>query len=156
MVMSWLWTLLIGSIDNNCNLRLETYSPISNQLVPCVTSCENLKKSAKISGRELWTSTGQVHPWVKFPDAWRFHINLFKQLYASVNTMGMSSHHITQEGDSFCVPEMKVFWCKMCIKPKTSPVPTWAERLLIKEEAITPKATSKSQITVCKCTGQRP
>lgn len=45
--------------------------------------------------------------------------HLFKQLYASVNTVGMSSIVIiiiilsAQEGDGFCVPEMYVLRCKM-------------------------------------------
>lgn len=45
---------------------------------------------------------------------WRCHIYLCKQLYASINTMGMSSLHTAQEGDVFCVP-------KCAYQPKTKP-----------------------------------
>ena len=73
--------------------------------------------------------------------------------------MGMFSLHTAQEGDGFCVPEMNVLWCKMClstqeqkqnttyladksviIHSETSPVPTWTDRPLSQEEAITLKA----------------
>ena len=57
----------------------------SNTLLPCVTSWENQKKPAKMSGRELWTSTSLVHPWIQFPGAWRCQVHLLKQLYASIN-----------------------------------------------------------------------
>ena len=69
-----------------------------NTLLCHETSWENQKKSAKISGRQLWPSTSLFHPWVQFPDAWRYHVHPFKHLYASINTMGMSSHHKEETG----------------------------------------------------------
>jgi hypothetical protein len=42
--------------------------------------------------------TSLVNPWEQFPNA--FH--LYKQLYASINTMGPRSCQTAQEGDAFC------------------------------------------------------
>ena len=104
-MMSWLLEASDRLTDNICvNYRHTcgcTVRHTSNTLLPCVTSWESQKKSAKISGRELWTCTSLVHPWVQIPDAWRCQVHLSKQLYLNINTMGMSSHHITQEGDGF-------------------------------------------------------
>ena len=61
----------------------------SNILFPCVTTWWNQTKSANISGRELWISTSLVHL-VQFPDSWRCHVQLFKQLYASIWHGGVS------------------------------------------------------------------
>ena len=105
LMMLRLWKLLIGCI----------LSHISNTLLPCVTSWETQKKSAKISRKELQTSTSLVHPWIQFPDAWRCHVHLFKQLYASINKVGMSSHRTAQEGDGFCVPEMMRCFGAKCV-----------------------------------------
>jgi hypothetical protein len=74
-------------------------------------------KSKEISQRplkKLYTSTGLVHPWEQFPNAWRYHIHLHKQKYASINTMGPRSRHTTQEGDAFCLLEIHVLLCKKC------------------------------------------
>ena len=49
-----------------------------------------------------------------FPNAWRYHVHLYKQQYASINTMGPRSRHTTQEGDAFCLLEMNVLWCEKC------------------------------------------
>lgn len=39
------------------------------------------QKSAKVSGRKLWSCIRLVGPWEQFPDVWRCHDNLLKQLY---------------------------------------------------------------------------
>lgn len=75
----------------------------------CVTAWESLKKSATISDGELWTCTSLLHPWV----CSRCHCVQFKQFYASINNM--SSHHTTQEGDGFCVPEMNGIRSVLCV-----------------------------------------
>ncbi|MEQ2232624.1 hypothetical protein ILYODFUR_013425 [Ilyodon furcidens] len=82
--------------------------------LPCMTSSENEKKSAKISGGELWSSISLVHVWVEYPEASRCQVHLFKRLYSSINSMLMFTRNTIQEGDGFCVPEMNVFWCEMC------------------------------------------
>lgn len=81
--------------------------------------------------------------------------------------MGIYCRHTDQEGDGLCVPDMKVFLCEtpertdrvkllaeagQSTHSETSSVSTRTERTLTKEEDVTPKATSKGQITVCKCT----
>ena len=57
MIMSWLWKNLIDDIwvnwRNTCGCILRH---TSETLLPYVTSRENQKKSAKISGRELFPS----------------------------------------------------------------------------------------------------
>ena len=85
---------------------------ISDTLLPNVKSWENQKKSAKISGGELWTSTSLVHPWVQFPDVWRCRVHLFKQLYTSITTMGIYRHRSGRR--RVWVPEMNVLWCEIC------------------------------------------
>ena len=66
--------------------------------------------------KKLWTSTSLVHPWEQFPNAWRYHVHLYKQWYASINTMGPHSRHTAQGGDAFCLLEMNVLWCEKCSK----------------------------------------
>lgn len=46
-------------------------------------------------------------------DKLKTFLYLFQQLSASINIMGLSSHHIALEGDGFCVPERNVFGSKM-------------------------------------------
>lgn len=75
---------------------------------------------------------------------------------------GTSSHHATQEGDLFCIPEMDVFWCKMCASTpnqnilcvslllvllstvKWEPVTKWKEDS--EDEDISPKINIKKPI----------
>ena len=67
--------------------------------------------SQDLRGKKWQTSTSLVHPWEQFPNAWRYHVHLYKQ-YASINTMGTHSRQTAQEGDAFCLLEMNVLWCK--------------------------------------------
>ena len=50
----------------------------------------------------------------KIVDLHKYHVHLYKQLYASINTMGPHSCHTAQEGDTFCLLEMNVLWCEKC------------------------------------------
>lgn len=65
-----------------CNLR-HTW----NTLPTYLTSWESQKKSANISGRDLWTCTNVIHPWVQCPNAWRCLVHLHKQLYTSTSKL---------------------------------------------------------------------
>lgn len=64
--------------------------------------------------------------------------------------MGVSRGHPVQEGSSFCLSDIILVWIlakagKMVfIHLESCPVSAWAERLLSKEAAITPKITVKS------------
>ena len=74
-------------------------------------------KSKEISQnlRKKWkTSTSLVHPWEQFPNAWRYHVHLYKQYYVSISTMAPRSHHTTQKGDAFYLLEMNVLLCEKC------------------------------------------
>ena len=144
-----------------------------------MTSWGNQKKSANISGRDLWSSMFLVHPLVQYLDAWRCHVLLFKQLYGSINTMGMSIHHTAQERDGSKSQRWTCFYQNVRINPWTKVkhlvkrvteagkrVSSTVKPVLYQhelkgcsseEEPMTPWATSKSQITMCKCTQeQRP
>ena len=50
-----------------------------------------------------------VHPWVRFPESWRSHVHLFKQLHTGRNSMGAHSLMLLMK-KSFCVPEMNQLW----------------------------------------------
>ncbi|MED6249518.1 hypothetical protein ATANTOWER_015530 [Ataeniobius toweri] len=97
------------------------------------------------------------------------HVNLVKTMRTT-----MSSNHTIQEGDGFCVPELNMFWCKMCrnsrtkatglvnmlakagksfiIHSKMSPVVDMGLKAAPRGRSRYTKSNIKRQITICKCT----
>lgn len=105
---SWLIHNIWATWANTCGC---IFRHSSNTLL-CVTACENKKKSVKTSGRHLWTPIGLVH--LKFPDAWRCSVHLFKQLYATINSMRMPDTILLRK-DMGSMSQMNVLRCEMGI-----------------------------------------
>ena len=88
---------------------------------------KNQKKSAK-------TSTSLVHPWGQFPNAWMYHVHLYKQWYASINTMGPLSRHTTGR--------------RRVLSPRD-------ERTLVRKVQINPRTTAKDLVKMLEETGTK-
>lgn len=68
-----------------------------------------VKRGKKVKKKKENYGVAQVW-FMPFSDAWRDCLHLFKRLYTSTDMMGMFNHHTNQEGDRFCVLEMKWFF----------------------------------------------
>lgn len=64
------------------------------------------------------------------------------QVYASINTLGLSSFHTIQAGDEFSVSEMDMFRWET-IHRETSAVPIWAKMSLIRKKSLLVKQSYK-------------
>lgn len=117
--------------------------------------CDIMRKSKEIS--QDVRKRIVVHSGVQFPDAWRCHVHLFKQSHTSINTMGMSRHHIAQEGEGFCVPEMNVIW-SVHINPEPKHTPMYPHGLKghSAKKPLLQKQHEKKRLQFANAHGQRP
>lgn len=83
---------------------------------------------------QLWNSTSLLHPREQFPNAWKYHVHLYKQWYTSINTMEPHSC-LTTLSPRY---ERTLAW-KVQINPRT----TAKDRVKLLEESGTKVSTIK-------------
>ena len=109
--------------------------PRASQLEWCSSACKLPPFSIKHNdGHYGQTVVFLVHPWEQFPKAWRYHVHLYKQRYASINTMGPHSHHFSGR--------------RHVLSPRD-------ERTLVRKVQINPRTTAKDLVKMLEKTGTK-
>ena len=114
MMMSCLWKPLIGLLTTFELIR-DTPVDFKAHLKHTASLCNIMVKSKEIS-QDIRKRIVNLHKSGSFLGAIsRCHVHLFKQLYASVDTMGMSSHYTAQR----CPRDERALVRNVHINPRT-------------------------------------